>query len=542
MPVEKIFPSGVDLKRRSFVKSTAYVAGSAALLSSPASIIAQSSPDPIVKTRLGKLSGEKHDGVYSFKGVRYGEDTSTRRFQPALAAEKWNGILRANEYPNAAPQTGASESISEDCLFLNIWTPAIHDNKKRPVLFYLHGGAYSNGSGSHPLYDGTNLSLRGDVVVITVNHRLNAFGYLYLAGFGAPEFAYSGNVGQLDLVMALQWVRDHIEHFGGDPGNITVFGQSGGGAKIATLMATPAAKNLFHKAWTMSGQQVTVAGPRAATQRAEYFLEALNVTSQDVTKLKDLPIEDLLAATQIKDLSKIEDKTLHFCPVLDQLVLPRHPFYPDAAPQSAHIPMVIGNTREETRAFLGNIPGVFSLTWEQLPDLITQHQFVDIKADMVIAEYRRMYPKYSPTEVFFAATTTGRSWRGAIIEAEERARQKGAATYVYQLDWGSPLDGGKFGAGHTLDIALVFDNTAVPVSRTGNGKDARKMAEQMSESLIAFARTGNPNHKRIPKWKPYTLKSRETMVFDNPSSLQNDPRGGERKLYARVPFMQRGTY
>ena len=432
--------------------------------------------------------------------------------------------------------------MSEDCLFLNVWTPALRDNSKRPILFYIHGGAYSNGSGSAPVTDGTNLSQQGDVVVITVNHRLNSFGYLYLGQLGGPEYASSGNVGQLDLVMALKWVQDHAHEFGGDPNNVTVFGQSGGGAKIATLMAMPAAKGLFHRAWTMSGQQVTAEGPRAATQRATRFLEALKLSPTDVDKLKTLPTEALLEANKVKDFSRVEDRSLHFCPVFDSTVLPRHPFYPDASPLSADIPMIIGNTKEETRAFLGGVPGVFDLTWEQLPPLVEKYQFVDIRPDVVVETYRKMYPEYSPTEVFFAATTAGRSWRGAVIESEERAKQTGAPTFVYQFNWRSPIRNGRLGACHMMDIPMVFSNTGQPNSLSGDSESARKMAEIMSNTLLAYARTGNPNNAKIPDWTPFSMENRETMLFDVPCQMENDPRSDERKLYSTVPFMQRGTY
>ena len=325
-----------NLSRRKFIQSTAIAAGSTALIGSPFLSNAFHAEEPVAQTNNGKVAGYKQSGVNIFKGIRYGADTALRRYQPALPPEKWNGILPAKEYGASAPQSRAKE-ISEDCLFLNVWTPGLRDNVKRPVLFYIHGGAYSNGDGSSPLYDGTNLCLNGDVVVITVNHRLNSFGYLYLGQLGGPEYAWSGNVGQLDLVMALKWVQDHAEEFGGDPNNVTVFGQSGGGAKIATLMAMPAAKGLFHKAWTMSGQQVTAEGPRAATQRATRYLEALKLTPAEIDKLKTLPVEALLEANKVKDFSRVENKSLHFCPVFDSTVLPRHPFYPDAfAPVGQH--------------------------------------------------------------------------------------------------------------------------------------------------------------------------------------------------------------
>lgn len=519
--------------RRKFIKTTGLAFGTMATISSPLFAKTFSEGDPVAQTKYGKISGVKQSGVNIFKGVRYGADTSRRRFQPALLPEKWNGIMEAKEYGASSPQGRRGENISEDCLFLNVWTPGLNDERKRPVLFYIHGGAYSNGSGSSPLYDGTNICLRGDVVLITVNHRLNAFGYLYLGMLGGSEFASSGNVGQLDLIMALEWVKEHALEFGGDPNNVTVFGQSGGGAKIASLMAIPAAKGLFHRAWTMSGQQVTAAGPRAATQRTERLLEALDLTPKELYKIKELPIDKILEGIKVRDLSRVEDRSLYFCPVMDSVVLPTHPFYPKASPISANIPMVIGNTRRETRAFLGRIPGVNELTWEQLPKLIEVSQFVDIRAEVVIEEYRKMYPDYSPTEVFFAATTAGRSWRGAVIEVEERAKQVGAATYAYQLDWSR--------ASHALDISLVFDNTKVRPASDNVEKD-KQMAEIMSETLLAFAKTGNPNNAKIPEWKSYSMENRETMIFDLPTRMENDPRGGERKLYSRVPFTERGTY
>jgi para-nitrobenzyl esterase len=492
------------------------------------------------RTRSGRILGQRNGDLHVFRGIPYGADTAPRRFQPAMQEAPWRGVRDALVYAASAPQNGEDGPGSEDCLFLNVWTPALRDGAKRPILFYIHGGGYNNGSGSSPLYDGGNLCRRGDVVVVTVNHRLNAFGYLFLAELGGPDFAYSGNVGQLDLVQALQWVQQHAHEFGGDPGNVTVFGQSGGGAKIATLMAMPAAKGLFHRAMTMSGQQVTAAGPRAATQRAQLFLDELGLAPNDIDQVRTLPMQRLLQATRARDPSRIENTSLYFGPVVDARSLHRHPFYPDAPPQSAHIPMIIGNTRDETRAFLGNDPDNFALTWEQLPGKLQQQQYVDLLPDVVIAEYRRLYPHYTPSEIFFAATTAGRSWRGAVEEAEARARQ-GSPAWVYQLDWGSPLEGGKFGAFHTLDIPLVFDNIRQPGSRTGDGVEAQALAEQMSGVLIALARHGNPNHASIPQWMPYGLERRETMVFDVEPRLEHDPRGGERMLYQRAPFIQRGT-
>ena len=533
-------PDSLDPDRRRFLRQTS-VLGAGVALAHLAPALGATGTQPIAQTRSGRIRGYHDRGIQVFKGVPYGADTSTRRFQRALPELPWTGVRDAARFGASAPQRGDADGqpVSEDCLFLNLYTPALRDRGKRPVLFYIHGGGYNNGSGSSPLYDGVNLCKRGDVVVITVNHRLNLFGYLYLGDFGFADFAESGNVGQLDIVQALRWLREHADEFGADAGNVTLFGQSGGGAKIATLMAMPEADGLFHKAMTMSGQQVTAAGPRAASQRSELFLDALGLKPEQSQQLRDLPMQRLLEAAAVRDPSRVEKSSLYFGPVLDSRTLPRHPFYPDAPAQSMKIPMIIGNTRDETRAFLGGDAANFELTWEQLPPRLREQQYVDLSPDVVIAEYRRLYPDYTPSEVFFAATTAGRSWRGAIIEAEERAKQ-GAPAYVYQLDWGHSVDE-KRRAFHTLDIPLVFDNLHAEGSKTGSGADAWQIAGRMSDALLAFSRTGNPNHPGIPQWQPYTLPARQTMVFDDNTRLVDDPRGGERKLYERVPFVQRGT-
>ncbi|WP_349261259.1 carboxylesterase/lipase family protein [Povalibacter sp.] len=513
---------------------------SAGSLLLPATLFAAGQKHVTATTRGGKVRGYVDQGVRVFKGIPYGADTATRRFRPALPPSAWKGVKDALDYGPACPQAGSAETMSEDCLVLNVWTPGLRDAAKRPVMVYFHGGEFSTGSGSSPLYDGTRLCRRGDVVVVTVNHRLNAFGHLYLGRIGGAEYASSGNVGLLDLVMALTWVRDHAAEFGGDRDRVMVFGQSGGGAKIASLMAMPAARGLFHRAATMSGQQVTASGPHSATLRARAYLDALKIPSGDLEQIHRVSAEELVAAIKAPDATLV-GRSLYFGPVLDQVSLPRHPFYPDAPPQSAGIPMIIGNTRDETIAFLGNEPGVRELTWQQLPERLLPQLHVDIDPDHVIAEYRRLYPQYSPTEVFFAATTAGRSWRGAVIEAELRAAQ-GSPVYTYQLNYRSPLAGGRYGAMHTMDIPLVFDNVAQPQSLTGSGPHAQKTADQMSDAFIAFAKTGDPNHAGIPQWRPYELDRRSTMVFDADSMLVDDPRGGERKLFAQVPFIQRGTY
>jgi para-nitrobenzyl esterase len=494
--------------------------------------------DPVVATMHGSVRGYVDDGVRVFKGIRYGADTAPRRFRPPLPPAAWSEVREAFEYGPAAPQDGTGERTSEDCLFLNVWTPGTERDARRPVMVYLHGGAYSHGSGSSPLYDGAALCRRGDVVVVTVNHRLNAFGYLYLQRLGGPELADSGNAGQLDLVLALSWVRDNIAAFGGDPTRVLVFGQSGGGAKIATLMAMPAAAGLFHRAATMSGQQVTASGPLNATRRARAYLDALGAAPDDVDRVRTLPVDRLVATLATPD-PVYDYGAVYFGPVLDMRSLQRHPFYPDAAPQSAHLPMIIGNTHDETRAFLRG-QRYENLEWDDLPELLVPNMRVDILPEHVVARYRELYPDRSPTEVFFAATTAARSWRAAIVEAEERARQAGAPTYVYQLDWGSPLRP-ELGAPHGFDIPLVFGNLTAEGSLTGDGPDAREVSAMMSDAFIALARDGDPSHPGIPEWKPYTLPNRETLMIDRPPRLVNDPRGAERALFATVPYVQPGT-
>ena len=474
--------------------------------------------------------------VWAASGIPYGADTGPRRFQPPAPPASWSDPLAGDTFGPASPQRGSEPNQSEDCLRLNVWTPA-PDAGRRPVIVYIHGGAYATGSGSSPLTHGARLAAKGDVVVVTVNHRLGPLGYAPLARL-APGFEDSGNLGQLDLVLALQWVRDNIAAFGGDPGCVTVVGQSGGGAKIATLMAMPAAAGLFHRAVTMSGQQVTASGPLNATRRAEVWLEALGLTPDRIGEVRTMPVERLIEAAGATD--PILGGSLYFGPVLDGRSLTRHPFWPDAAPQSAHIPMMIGNTREETLAFLGGDPANAGLTWDALPARLTPSQMrIDVTPEEVVAWYRDNHPEMSPDQVLIRATTAARSWRAAVIEAEMRAAQ-GSPAFVYQLDWASRLPNGRTGAFHTSDIPLMLDNVAAEGSGAA-GPEAQAMADRMSDTLLAFARTGDPSHAGLPRWTPYSLARRETMIMDLPPRMENDPRGDERRFFGRIPYVQPGT-
>lgn len=477
-------------------------------------IVARASAvEPIVDAPAGKFHGAVLDGVWRFLGIRYGQDTATMRFQVPRAAPRREGLTRAWTHGPICPQRGKVPGTqSEDCLFLNLWTPSADVRARRPLMVYIHGGAYNTGSGNEAWCDGARLAARGDVVVVTITHRLNAFGYLSLGRLDA-RFPDSGNAGQLDLVLALQWIRDNITAFGGDPARVTVFGQSGGGAKIATLMAMPAAKGLFHRAITMSGQQVTASGPLNATRRAQAYLARL---ARDVA---GAPVEKLVEALDAVD--PILGGGLYFGPVLDGRTLERHPFYPNAHPLGRSIPMMLGNAVAETRAFFAPSHAVFKgLDWANLAERLGPELRVDISPELVVARYREWFPTASAAEVFIKATTAGRSWRGQVIEAEERAKA-GVPAYVYQLAFENAM--------HTDDIGLAFA-TAPDLSPV-----KRALSDTVMDAFLRFAKTGDPG------WPAYDLTTRKTMVFDRDSRVVENPRGRERELFATVPYIQPGT-
>lgn len=513
----------------------AVIAGGMALSALPLSARAQSAP--LIDTPAGRFEGDRAaNGVARFRGIRYG---TAERFRAPVAMARSEGPVLAKAFGPICPQRGGRAGLQdENCLFLNVWTPDAKPGAKLPVMVYFHGGAYSTGSVTDPLNDGAALAAAQNVVVVTVNHRLNALGYLYLARFD-PRFADSGNLGQLDLILALQWIRANIASFGGDTRRVMVFGQSGGGAKIATLMGMPAAKGLFHSAATMSGQQVTASGPMNATRRAQAYLAKLGIRENRLDDLLGLHVGKLVDALDAVD--PVLGGGVYFGPVLDMKWLTRHPFWPDPNPQSNAIPMILGNTHNETRAFVRpDSPRVKALNWDNLAAEIVPELRSDIHPEWVVAQYRAKFPELTPVEIFYRASTAGRSWVGQVLEADARAAVGAKATWVYQLDFPSQTDPNR-GAFHTHDIPLVFGTLDAEGSQTGTGEAARRVSGQMMAAFAALARTGKPVARGVPAWPGYTLPNRTTMVFDTTSRAVNDPRKWERELFARVPYIQPGT-
>ena len=563
------------LSRRVVLRSTGAAATALALrhtaFSFPASIGAQFSPSggaiesrigTIATTSYGKIGGWVEDSINIFRSVPYGGDTASFRFQAPQPPRPWTGIKSCSEFTTRAPQLtiprantapslghagmtppGARLRIapeagieSEDCLHLNVFAPGMRDHRKRPVMVYFHGGAYNNGSVNSPLYDGKRLCKRGDVVVVTVNHRLNAFGFLYLAAIDPKQYPDSGNVGMLDLVLALQWVRENIAEFGGDPSRVLIFGQSGGGAKCATLMAMPAARGFFDRVMTMSGQQVKGAPIEIASQRTDSMLQKLGVTRANLADLRTMPWQRIRAAAAATSSD--------WLPVVDHVVLPRDPFTPDAPPLSADVPMILGNTHDETQ-----VPWHGTLTWAEAPAVLRGAVAIYLgpySAEEVIAKYRSIYPEKSPIDVVIAAATAFRAWPGQVMEAERRAANPKSQphTWVYQMNWRRNAPGAR--AVHTIDIPFMFDNLWAAPGQIGATPEeiaaAQPLADAMSGMLVHYAATGNPNHPGLPFWPAYDLKERNTMIWDSSPHIEKDPRGAERRFAAGSPYRQPGTY
>ncbi len=489
---------------------------------------------PSVRCAAGRFIGEHLGGsIARFRGIRYGR---AARFQAPVAEPPAHRPVRAVSFGPVAPQLGKRQPQSEDCLFLNVWTPDAQAGARLPVMVYIHGGAYAFGSSTDPVNDGARLAARG-LVVVTINHRLNALGFLHLAKLN-PRLADSGNAGLLDLVLALRWVRDNIAAFGGDPGQVMAFGDSGGGAKITTLLGMPAAVGLIHRAATLSGQQVTVSGPLHATARARACLEKLGVAESDLSPLMTMPPARLLDALGTED--PVLGGPVYFGPVLDQRHLLRHPFWPDPHPQSLAVPMMTGNAHDETRAFT-DPGGAFALgmDWDNLPGRIGAELPADVAPEWIVAQYRQRLPGASPADIYYLATTAGRSWRGQLEVAEARAKA-GSAVWLYQTDFASRADPRR-GAFHCIDVPLVFGTIDAADAGTGGDAAVREMSRRIQDRFVAFARSGDPALPGAPHWPRYDLPRRATMVFDTDTRAEDDPRGWQRELFARAPYVQPGS-
>jgi para-nitrobenzyl esterase len=500
-----------------------------------ADIVHASDTNPVVETSYGHIRGYSRNGIAIFKNIPYGADTSgANRFMPPQKPAPWTGTRVCLRHGWVSPQSARAgwanneeawlfewdDGIqNEDCLNLNVWTPAT-DNGKRPVMVWLHGGGFAAGSATElPSYDGENLAHRG-AVVVSVTHRLNVVGYLNLASFSS-KYASSANVGMLDIVAALEWVRDNISNFGGDPNRVTIFGQSGGGGKVGTLMAMPAAKGLFHRAIVESGSMLRVGSVDSSTTLANKLLKQLNLSSSDVDKLQQLPIADLenaareAAAFHLPPSGIIDFRhstsLLGWSPVAGYPELPNQPFDPSAPEVSANVPMIVGNTLNEFISAI-NKPDAFKMTPDELKTNVT-NVWKD-KTDAVIEVFRKSFPNANNFQLWSVIGAS--SVRTTALEQSRRkAALHAAPAYNYRFDWQPPILGGRPMAFHCAEIAFVFDNTARCENMTGNGTAARALAAKMSEAWVHFAATGDPNHPGLPHWKPFDPATSGTMVFDD---------------------------
>jgi para-nitrobenzyl esterase len=518
---------------------------------------------PIIETVAGKIRGAIERQVYTFKGVHYGESTNEKhRFLPPVPVKSWVGIRDAYHFGPISPQFGAlvdcveeasDEKVtgirwhlpqSEDCLVLNLWTPALNDDGKRPVMVWLHGRGFAEGAGSEISYNGADLARTGDVVVITVNHRLNVMGYLHLADIAGKEFEGSGVAGMLDAVLALRWVHDNIEKFGGDAGNVTIFGESGGGVKVSTLLGMPSAKGLFHRAIIQSGPGIAGVDAKYANEITEHLLAKLNINKNEITKLQELPFQQILnAAREVgNDMAASRPAgrltgarvggVMDFRPVVEGKYLPAHPFLPVTAPTVADVPILIGTNRHESALFLATLPQRGVLTEDGLRKRLVP--VLGAQCDNVIKAYRKNRPDATPWDLLIAINSEGMR-RGSITLAERKSEKGKAPVYMYLFTYESGYLNGIFKSCHFMEIGFMF-NHVDDVPLCGGRPDKYGLAEQMSKAWIAFARTGNPNHPGLPKWSPYTTKNRATMLFDVPSKVIEDPFREELDAWEGIPL------
>jgi para-nitrobenzyl esterase len=493
----------------------------------------------VVDVENGKLRGTRENGAVNFKGVPYAADTSgVNRFMTPRPVTNWAGVRDALSYGDRCPQvreyrTGAfgwntpTEPFSENCCVLNVYTQDLHAGARRPVMFYVHGGGYITGAGASPGLEGSNLAKFGDVVVVTINHRLNVFGYLNLSHLDGERFGDAANAGQLDIIAALTWVKKNIAVFGGDPENVTLFGQSGGGSKIAVLMAMPGAKGLFRRAINMSGATGLNPSKAVATEPfTDEILKTLGVDRNNLRKLQELPVEALLKARSTAMAALNSDGSR---PVIEGRHLPAGPMTTEGLPLHAAVPLMIGTVDTESSYYLATDMRNFNVTAEQVRARIKdQFKTDDGRAEAIMEAYRKADPKRNAADILMALATD-LQFRGAIVRgAEAKANDGKAPVYLYNFTWYAPADGGLYRAPHAIDIPFAFGNTDRSTSLTGTGPEPAEVSRNLMAAFVAFARTGNPNNPRLPDWRPFDLKTRATMTFNVKCEVVNDFRGADR--------------
>jgi para-nitrobenzyl esterase len=507
--------------------------------------------EPIVETTYGKVRGSTAHGIHSFKGIPYGAPTGGRnRFMPPEPPEPWSGIRDTTEYGPSCPQIAGGDGagyfakvlgpisrppekrVDEDCLYLNIWTPGADASARRPVMFYLHGGAFTVYSGALAVADGTAQARDNDVVVVTMNHRLGILGYLHLGEIAGDRYTDSGNVGVLDLLLALRWVHDNIAAFGGDPANVMIFGCSGGGLKVSALLAMPQAEGLFHRAVVQSGAVSYFDEVERATARAGDVLEELSLAPDQVEKLYDIPVERLIevqtALQNRRGGRPASSGEFGFSPHIDGRIFPLQPGEALASGASSDIPLIIGSTREEMTRMMPSLDPINDQTLrDRLLPRLGNH------TDEVISVYRASAPD-SPSIDLLVWILTDQLFRLSTLKMAERKLSGGSApVYLYLLTWPSPAMDGKAKAIHSMCNSLVMNNPGSDV--VTDYPDARPLAEKMSATWAAFARSGNPDNSRLPKWPKYSLDEQATMIFDKECRVENDPYSDRRLVWSGIP-------